>query len=83
MATIWKFPVVIATEHVLMMPKDAQILTVQVQDEKVYLWALVDPENEREPVTIRAFGTGWEINHEGVYIGTVQLLTLVWHFFRS
>lgn len=42
MKTIWKFPLEVTDEQVLMVPKGAKLLTVQKQDGKPCLWCEVD-----------------------------------------
>jgi hypothetical protein len=79
--TIWKYSTVehgFRTNFGIFMPKGAEILTVQ-RDEKnnhPTIWALVDPEQEKEERFFELFGTGHEIPYDmGVerkYIGTYQ-----------
>lgn len=70
-------------EEVLNIPKNFQVLTIQKQQDTLYLWALVDPTSENMKITIHTFGTGWEINNEEglTYIGTLQSGEYVWHYF--
>lgn len=44
MRTIWKYPIPRTPSFALVMPRDATILTVQLQDGKPVLWALVEVE---------------------------------------
>ena len=71
---IWKYDLEVTDYQKFEIPKLAQILTVQVQDGKVRIWCLVDPE---EGLTFREFrtaGTGHPIKEQGwVYLGTYQL----------
>jgi hypothetical protein len=56
------------------MPARAKILTAQVNQEQIYLWALVDTENPREQRFIEVYDTGFILRPASrVYIGTVQL----------
>lgn len=58
------------------MPKGADILTVQAQDQTPCLWAMVNPENESDLRIIEIFGTGDPIHETGKrrrYIGTFQI----------
>jgi len=70
------------------MPKDAEILTIQTQRDKPYIWALVNPENEKELRHFEIYGTGHDINdEEGInrkYINTFQLYngSYVFHLFE-
>lgn len=46
MKTIYKYPLDVTDRQVIAMPEDAEILTVQVQNGKPMLWAVVDPNKE-------------------------------------
>ena len=71
------------------MPEGAEILTVQIQNDVPYLWALVDPEARTEIRGIAMFGTGHPIDYDigasGRYISTFQLRNgeLVFHVFEN
>ena len=86
--TIWKFELETTDKQTLKMPVGAKILTVQTQNEKPCLWALVDPNAEKEDRFIEVFGTGHPIGCDmGVdrkYISTYQLRggSLVFHVFE-
>ena len=56
--TIYKYPVVLDDIFVLNLPKNAQILTVQTQYEKPYLWVLLDPNAPKVERAFRLAGTG-------------------------
>lgn len=83
---IYKYPLEIIDEQVVLLPAYARILTVQAQHDAPYLLALVNPNLPNEvPVTIRMFGTGHPIeDSDGLeYVGTFQILEgdLVFHVF--
>lgn len=86
--TIWKFTFDIEDKFFIRMPKDAQLLSVQVQAEMPCLWALVDPNNKTEERCFEVFGTGYPINYDmGIdrsYIGTFQAQSgaYVFHLFE-
>lgn len=85
MLKVFKYPVPVADLFELEMPKDAQILTVQTQDEDMQMWALVDPESPTELRHFRLAGTGHSIIHTVKrYIGTFQIRggRLVFHLFE-
>lgn len=69
------------------LPKGAQILCVQVQHGRPYMWALVDPAAPMVARGIVVYGTGFDVPRRNAavehYIGTVQLNDggLVWHIF--
>lgn len=86
--TIWKFPFKLASGRFeIEMPKDAEILAVQVQREVPCVWAKADPESEREMRRFRIVGTGHPFREDGKlsYIGSFQQLEglLVWHLFEE
>ena len=61
-----------------------KILSIQEQNGKPMMWAIVDPDNEIvDPLEIVAIGTGWELS-TGLddYLGTAQdEYGFVWHYF--
>jgi hypothetical protein len=84
MKTIWKYKLNIVSDQRISMPVASEILTVQVQDEDPYLWALVDMDSLTEFRDIEIFGTGHPIDsiHTRKYIGTFQLNGFVGHVFE-
>jgi hypothetical protein len=68
------------------MPIGAEILTIQEQNEKPCLWALVDTEAKKENRVFCIHGTGHEISSIKAkkYIGTYQLLdgSAIFHIFE-
>ncbi len=88
---IWKYELQVNANlypKSISMPKNADVLSVQVQNGIVCLWALVDPLAEKEPRSFEVFGTGHEIHYDmGVerrFVATFQLLNegLVFHVFE-
>ena len=75
MNTIYKYPVAIGSFG-LDLPKDAEVLTVQVQQGKPMMWVL---QNTNKSIMTRSFtvcGTGHEVEllpPSYKYIGTFQL----------
>jgi hypothetical protein len=86
MKTIWKFAIPVVNPAMIRMPKGAEILTVQRQGDQACLWAIVEPEAEKEQRYFIIEGTGNPIHEEdGVtrkYIGTFQAPQFVWHVFE-
>ncbi|MCI2145820.1 MAG: hypothetical protein LKK08_06190 [Bacteroidales bacterium] len=87
MKTIYKYKIEVEDMQTIILPKNAQILTVQMQNGNPYIWALIDnDEEETEAVTIGVYGTGNPIdnNYTLSYIGTFQMYDskLVFHVFR-
>ncbi len=86
---IYKYQLEVTDLQNILLPKGAEILTIQAQFEKPCLWALVDPnENSNVSVGIEIFGTGPPVGYDmGVdrkYISTFQLKggALVFHAFE-
>lgn len=74
---IFKYPLETEGQQFISLPKGAEVLTVQVQNSKPCIWALVNPELITELREFRVFGTGHPIDcsrAELKYIGTYQLL---------
>lgn len=83
MKTIWKFPLGMVAKQNVSIPLPAEVLTVQQQGESVCLWAEVDPKGERVQVQIAMLGTGHPVpDGKKRYISTVQLGSLVFHFYE-
>lgn len=80
---VWKFEV----ERDTRMPIGAEILCVAEQGDRLYLWALVDPDAETEARAFVAYGTGHHIsNPERLrFVGTALLCAgnLVLHVFEE
>jgi len=70
--------------QIIRMPESAHILTVQIQNNKITLWATVNPDNLMTDRKFVVVGTGGEFNDDDAsYIGTVQAMGLVWHIFED
>lgn len=86
MEKIYKYHIEVTDEQQVSLPKGAQILTVQTQQEQPCIWVLVDPQMPTELVTIRVHGTGHDVPDSDnlKYIGTFQMMGggLVFHTFR-
>ena len=83
MNNVWKYRLVFEDDVVVVMPKGAQVLCVQMQGNVPTIWALCDPEAESVMRHFAFAGTGHERNLPGPgYVGTVQTETgLVFHLF--
>lgn len=66
-------------------PEGAQTLSVQMQDGKLTMWMLVDPEKPEEDMVFNVVGTGMTVpDGGGYYVGTVQMsAAFVVHVFRE
>lgn len=89
MKTIYKYPLEIRDSFTLEMPEGAEVLTLQLQEGKPYIWVLVDPTADRIPYTFYMFATGRieeekKLNKKN-YVGSYQLANgrLVFHLFRE
>jgi hypothetical protein len=79
--TIWKYTLNQPDVNKIEMPKGAEILSVQLQDGKICLWALLDPEAEKEIRSFGLIGTGNFIKQEeSQYIATLQFEKIFAHF---
>jgi hypothetical protein len=81
---IWKFELK-GFRCKIEMPKDASILEIQTQKETPCIWAICDPEAEKETRTFVVKGTGHVYNFMEeplIYLGTFQEGRLVWHVFE-
>lgn len=85
MKSIWKFNFQIEDNFQIEMPKGAEILSVQSQNDKPALWAICDIHAEKEKRNFSIIGTGHRMNMDDKkYIGTFQMTEgiLVWHLFE-
>jgi hypothetical protein len=82
--TIYKYDVPMLDTVTMMMPVGAEVLSVGVQDGRIYLWAVVETT---APAMSRVFyvcGTGNPLNVGNArFIGTVQMDYFVWHVFEA
>lgn len=85
MKTIYKYQLEITDEQEVALPLGAQILSVQMQNGILCLWAFVDSEAYPIARTIRVFGTGNPFPELGTHqhLGTVQQPPCVWHVFEK
>lgn len=83
MRTIWKFPLVFRDKQVISMPDKAHILTVQMQDDTLCLWALISPDKPMRQRVIQMYDTGEPARDAGVYIATIQYDSQVIHVFED
>lgn len=89
MYTIWKFTLEKITEQKIEIPAQALILTVQMLEGNVCLWAMVNTDMPKTKKSIVLLGTGETVTHikHGVpalhYLATVQDRVYVWHVFEN
>lgn len=66
----------------VMMPSGAHILSAGMQNDSVFVWAIVNPDYPLVKRRIRVYATGEELGyHTGKFVGTVFLDWLVYHVF--
>lgn len=84
-SVIWKFPIEIADEQFIEMPKYAETLSVQVQRGIPVIYALCFPDQVKSMRRFYVYGTGHEKLMLGRYVGTIQLEggALVFHVFED
>jgi hypothetical protein len=85
MEKIWKYEIELTDTQEIEMPRNAKILSCQMQWSNTCIWAKVETGNRMETVTIDVIGTGnpiSEFNRE--FIDTIQLNggALVFHVFK-
>ena len=89
MKTIYKYILTAKGSQKIPMPMNAEILSIQNQNEQICIWAIVDPKEEKELRHFEIFGTGHPLNYktggEATFIGTVQMSSgsLVLHVFEK
>lgn len=85
---IYKYQLEVADEQTIKIPMNAELLSVQTQNEVPCLWALIDPNEVTENRWIEIFGTGNPVNcdfgKERRFLGTFQLMNgaLIFHAFE-
>ncbi len=80
---IWKYK--LSPNCDIIMPVNAEILTVQVQRDEPKLWVRVTPTNELETRHFEIYGTRHKITKDNLkYISTFQINngTFVFHVFE-
>lgn len=73
---IFKYETYLTDRFELDMPVGAEILTVQVQNGRPFLWALVSPDSPKVQRSFRLIGTGHPVEDtisKESYIGTYQV----------
>ncbi len=84
---IYKYALNKDVEQTISLPKEAEILKVEMQNNKLCLWASFPIENENSSIK-RAFqvvGTGWDFDKllGMIYLDTVFDRGFVWHIFEE
>lgn len=83
---VWKYELAISSDNMpvaIAMPVGAQILTTQLQADKICLWAKVNPVGDSEQRYFVTVMTGESMMPSpGLYIGTVQVGAFVVHVYE-
>jgi hypothetical protein len=81
---IWKYPIPIADNFGINMPKGARVLKVAIQNNNPVMWALADDSGLYETRSFFLSGTGQPLNGTGQYIDTFLMNdgSLVLHLFE-
>ena len=85
MLTIHKYQFEISGRVEIEMPVGASVLTIQLQDDKPTVWAMVETTYSMEARVFRIYGTGHKLDMfatEGRYLGTIQESGFAWHIFE-
>ena len=83
MKTIYKYPIEIMDSQIVTMPIGSHALSVQMQDNQLCIWVLLETSLVSWNRQVRIFGTGNPINLKDrwEFLGTVQDDYYVWHVF--
>jgi len=82
---IWKYPLKLIDLQTIDFPVNSKILTAQVQNNVVCIWALCDETEPKISRNIAIYGTGTPISdNPGKYISTFQLYngSVIFHVFE-
>ena len=81
---IWKFDLIVSPYFKVEMPKGSVFVSVQSQNNRGVMWAIVNTEAEKETRTFSRYGNGHSmpsdgINYSGRYKEKDNGVDLVWH----
>ena len=82
MITVHKYAIPLLTEEPTRMPRGAEILCLQVQNEVPCIWAKVDTNQPNEERPFYWTGTGLPLLEPNTYVGTIQTGPYVFHLFE-
>jgi len=83
--TIYKYNLKVGANEIEM-PANSSVLTVQAQQNKLQLWAIVNPDAPKKKRKFMVIGTGFELPANCTdrnYISTVQDDIYVFHIFDT
>lgn len=83
---IWKYQIPVLEDFEVDLPKGSEIIRFANEGGKLFLWAVVSPHAQIEPVRLLAFKTGAEMpNTEMQYLGCAAIFIqaeLMLYYFR-
>jgi len=80
---IWKFHIPAEDRVTLKMPAASEILSLDVQNVSMHIWAKCDPYAKKIDRYFAVVGTGHAVPlHVKKYIGTAVVPPFVWHVFE-
>lgn len=79
MKTIYKYQLDSLYVTMLELPAGAHVMHFAEQGGVFNIWAMVDTDASKETRYFTIVGTGWEIDGDECYIGTVHVGAFVWH----
>lgn len=83
---IFKYEIPIEEKFYLELPSHSKILSFQIQNEKPYIWVLLDENKILKHRYFNIVGTGNDFEfypNTMIYIGTIQIEPMVWHLFEN
>jgi hypothetical protein len=86
MKRIYKYCIPVQDYYAFTTYKGFSILSLQIQDDNICMWAIVDISAPLIQIDLRMLGTGMSVsNVYPYYVGTVQQAggMLVWHIFSK
>jgi hypothetical protein len=84
MRKIYKYPIALKECQTVDLTKGARVLTAQLQNGEIVMWAEVDPDEPMRVWLVYTVGTGTSFiadEHPGEYVATVQRGEFVWHLY--
>lgn len=82
---IFKYILEIKDLNCISMPRGAEIISCQAQNEQLCLWARVHPQAKMDDRVFRIYGTGHQLPSywgDHIHLATVQIRSLVWHVYE-
>lgn len=82
--SIWKYQLEVVDQQQVLMPKNAKIISAGIDNEnRICIWAIVNPSAPKHVRAIRIVGTGNPLEEADMwtFIGTVPAYPFIWHVF--